>query len=93
MYAAKFVRLTLQLLRYDGAVRRRIEIESEGYEGSGESRTYSYDSEDSQFQPGQSMSMNEAIARSKGDDDAVLHALNQEHANSQFGALFDYETG
>ena len=39
------------------------------------------------------MSMNEAIARSQGDENAALHALNQEHANSQLGALFDYETG
>jgi len=88
---AKFIRLILQLPLYDGAVRRRIEIDFS--EGSGESRTYSYDSEDPQFQQGQQMSMKEALARTQGDDTAVLHALNQEHSGSQFGALFEYETG
>lgn len=90
---AKFIRLVLQLPLYDGAVRRRIEFDNES-EGPGESRTYSYDSEpDERFQPGQTMTMNEALARSTGDEDAALHAMNQVHSNSQFGALFDYETG
>lgn len=92
MGGAKFIRLINQLPLYDGAVRRRIEIDWENG-GSGESRTYNVDSQDSGFQPGQSMSMNEAIARTQGDETAVLHALNDEHSKSQFGALFEYETG
>lgn len=91
---AKFIRLVNQLPLYDGAVRRRIEFDQQKEsEGPGESRTYSYDSEDPQFQQGQTMSMKEALARTQGDDTAVLHSLNEQHKGSQFGALFDYETG
>lgn len=39
------------------------------------------------------MSMKEALAHTQGDETAVLHAMNEQHSNSQFGALFDYETG
>lgn len=82
----KFIRLATQLLLYDGAVRRRVEMDQDA-----ESNPV-YESEDSDFTPGQTMSMDEALARSQGDDNATLHALNRENANSAFGPLFEYET-
>jgi hypothetical protein len=36
--------------------------------------------------------MSEALARSRGDDMAVLESLNREGESSQLGALFEYET-
>lgn len=38
------------------------------------------------------MSMKEALARTSGNDTDVLKALNSDHANSQFGPLFEYST-
>jgi hypothetical protein len=90
---AKFIRLVLQLPLYDGALRRRIEFE-QAEEGPGESRTYNVEpSQEPEFQKGQQMSMKEALARTQGDETAVLHALNEQHSGSQFGPLFEYETG
>lgn len=45
------------------------------------------------FEPGQSMSMSEALARSKGDDLAVMESLNKDSMNAGLGSLFEYETG
>lgn len=87
----RFIRLATQVPRYDGAVRRRMEVEaSEGNpEASGQ-----YNGDDT-FTPGQSMSMSEALARSKGGDGdmAVLQSLNRDSENSALGSLFEYETG
>lgn len=65
-------------------------------EGSGDSRAsvqYGYEDDPTQPAPGQSMTMKEAVARIEGNSDGVLHAMNQEHSNSQYGALFEYEVG
>jgi hypothetical protein len=85
----RFLCLANQLPRYDGAVRRRMEYEAQQNEETGARAQ----TEDSQFAPGQSMSMSEALARSKGDEVAVLNSLNRESKNSALGALFEYETG
>lgn len=53
-------------------------------------RNYSVD--DSGFTQGQSMSMAEALAKSKGTDMDVLQTLNREAEASPLGALFEYET-
>lgn len=90
----RFVRLATQLPRYDGAVRRRLEQEfnQEQVDVSG---GYSQDDPDGRFEAGQSMSMSEALSRSKGNDGdmAVLDSLNRDSQNSPFGSLFEYETG
>jgi hypothetical protein len=86
----KFIRLATQLPRYDGAVRRRLEMEAQS-EGSGDSTDQGQYAD--QPASGQTMSMKEALARGQGNPDGVLHAINQEHANSQYGALFEYEVG
>lgn len=87
----KFCRLSSQLPRYDGAVRRRMESEMAD-EGTGDSHVR-YELDNVNVNTGQTMTMKEAVARGKGDSDGVLHALNQEHSRSQFGALFEYEVG
>lgn len=51
------------------------------------------DSTSESFAPGQSMSMSEALARSKGDDMAVMQSLNRDSKNAGLGDLFEYETG
>lgn len=92
----KFIRLATQLPRYDGALRRRLEMEAriEGPGDSYDSVQHGYETADStEPAPGQSMSMKEALARGQGNPDGVLHAMNNEHANTQFGALFEYEVG
>lgn len=85
----RFLRLANQLPRYEGAVRRRMEYETQQDEETGGR----VQTEDSQFTPGQSMSMGEALARTKGDEMAVLNSLNRDSENSPFGSLFEYETG
>lgn len=59
-------------------------------EKQNEDRDYSVD--DSGFTRGQTMSMSEAVAKSSGDDMAVLDSLNRDSHNSALGALFEYET-
>lgn len=83
----RFVRLASQLPNYDGAVRRRLEREiQQDSEGSGV--TASAD----EFSPGQTMSMNEALSRSKGGDMAVLESLSRDSVKDGLGDLFEYET-
>lgn len=89
LYGAKFLRLCERLPLYDGAIRRRFELELQ--EQNQESGGLSFNSETTESS-GQTMSMEAALASSKGDDTAVLHALNKEGANSPFGPLFEYET-
>jgi len=81
----KFLRLASRLPLYEGAVRRRLELEQ-----SAQQPAPVQASED--FRPGEKMSMKEALARSSGNDTDVLKALNSDHANSQFGPLFEYST-
>lgn len=83
----KFLRLAQQLPRYDGAVRRRIEMEQ-----MEKQQDQTYEVDETGFTRGESMSMTEALARTKGSDQDVLNALNREAANSPLGALFEYET-
>lgn len=90
----RFIRLSSQLPRYDGAVRRRLEQEYNEQQveaSSGQPQ----DDPDGRFEAGQSMSMSEALARSKGSntDMSVLESLNRDSQNSPFGSLFEYETG
>src|SRR5215216_6503123 len=84
----KFIRLATQLPRYDGALRRRLEMEAriEGPGVSNDSVQYGYETDPTQPAPGQTMTMKEAVARNQGNPDGVLHAMNNEHANTQFGA-------
>jgi len=86
----RFIRLASQLPRYQGAVRNRLEYEAQKSEGSGVSTAQS---EPSEFTPGQTMSMGEALARSKGSDIGVLNALSQDSKSAGLGDLFEYETG
>lgn len=84
----RLVRLASQLPRYQGAVRSRLEYEVQNMQqpaGTSE--------EDSRFTPGESMSMGEALARSKGDEMAVLDSLSRESSSSGLGDLFEYEVG
>lgn len=68
------------------------EFNQQQEEGSG---GYAQSDPDGRFEAGQSMSMSEALSRSKGTsgDMAVLESLNRDSQNSPFGALFEYETG
>ncbi len=85
---ARFLRLSAQLPRYDGAVRRRLEMEQH------ETQENRYSDDDSGFTPGQTMSMSEALSKTPNDADmAVLSSLNRDSHNSALGALFEYETG
>lgn len=80
------MRLSAQLPRYDGAVRRRLEMEQHEAQ-----ETYSNDG--SEYTPGQTMSMSEALSKTPNDADmAVLSSLNRDSHNSALGALFEYET-
>lgn len=81
----RFLRLSTQLILYEGAVRRKLTIDNEDVD-------VDVTTQDSGFAPGQSMSMNEALARSKGDDMAVLESLNRDSGNAGLGDLFEYET-
>lgn len=87
----QFLRLAARLPLYNGALRRRLEMELEQggsdveeYEPAMEKRT---------------MSMAEAVAMSQGNeapggaDMGVLQALSNEGANSGLGSLFEYSTG
>lgn len=88
----RFLRLSSQLPRYDGAVRRRIEMEQMEKQQSGD---VDYDVDETGFTRGETMSMSEAVARSGGEKDkdmAVLDSLNRDSVNSQLGNLFEYET-
>ena len=93
MTGERFLRLSAQLPRYDGAVRRRIEMEQMEKQQADD---VSYDvDETGGFTRGQTMSMSEAVARTGGDKDkdlAVLDSLNRDSVNSQLGNLFEYET-
>ena len=85
----RYLRLAKQLVLYEGAVRRKMTIDHQDELGSGE---VTYTSEDGDFAPGQTMSMGEALARSKGDDMAVLESLSKDSNNAGLGDLFEYET-
>lgn len=85
----RFLRLATQLIMYEGAVRRRLEIDtSDRNEQSG----VATHTEDSGFEPGQTMSMSEALSRSKGNEMAVLESLSRDSNNAGLGDLFEYET-
>lgn len=85
----RFLRLANQLILYEGALRQKLTIEAqEQVNPSGPTST----TNDSGFTPGQSMSMSEALARSSGDDMAVLDSLSRDGKNSGLGDLFEYET-
>lgn len=84
----RLLRLASQLPRYQGAVRNRLE-----YEASLDQRAVEVREGDPVFEPGQTMSMSEAVARSKGDDIAVLNSLSNDSRNAGLGDLFEYETG
>lgn len=51
-----------------------------------------YAVDDSGFTRGDTMSMTEALARTRGSELDVLQALNREAESSPLGALFEYET-
>lgn len=73
---------------YEGAVRRKLTVEHQDAAEPDENA-----SQGSDFQRGQSMSMGEALSRSKGNDIAVLDSLNRDSKNAGLGDLFEYETG
>lgn len=84
----RLLRLAAQLPRYQGAVRNRLE-----YEASLDQKAVEVREGDPTFAPGETMSMSEALARSKGDDMAVLNSLSNDSRNAGLGDLFEYETG
>ncbi len=57
--------------------------------GSGE---VTYTADEDGFEPGQTMSMSEALARSKGDEMSILDSLSRDSNNAGLGDLFEYET-
>jgi hypothetical protein len=57
--------------------------------GSGE---VTYTADEDGFAPGQTMSMSEALARSQGNEMAVLDSLSKDSNNAGLGDLFEYET-
>lgn len=86
----RFLRLTAQLIYYEGAVRRKLTIDTQNHEQSDGITQHTQD--DSSFTPGQTMSMSEALARSQGDEMAVLESLSRDGASAGLGDLFEYET-
>lgn len=79
----KFLRLTMQLPLFQGALRQRLEIMNQEKEkGGGQSS----------MEPKRTMSMREAAARTKGDDLEVLNSLNSGD-QGEFGPLFEYAKG
>jgi hypothetical protein len=87
----RFLRLTNQLVMYEGALRRKLTVDVQETEGSG-GNTSTATTNDSGFTPGQTMSMSEALARSKGDEMAVLESLSRDSQSAGLGDLFEYET-
>jgi hypothetical protein len=78
----------MRLPLYEGALRRRLEIElNEKNDNGGTAPTQ----DDSGYTPGQTMSMAEALSSSSGDDTAKLMALNSESSKSLLGPMFEYE--
>lgn len=80
----QFLRLANKLVYYEGAIRKKLQIENEESKKSGANRDYDDDS-----MP-ESMSMSEALARSKKDDTGVLNALNEDSHRAHAGDLFEY---
>lgn len=83
----KFLRLAARLPLYEGAVRKRIEIDMQKEEEKEGSKKFHQDYDDGEPR---TMTMREALARSKGNDDDVLKALNEDASKSAFGALFEH---
>lgn len=89
-----FVSLAERLPMYEGALQGRIRLENseEGttYDTSYEATNVSTNiqSEPSQFTPGQSISMAEALS-----GNAKLQALNEESQKHGWGSLFEMTTG
>jgi hypothetical protein len=70
---------------YEGAVRRKLTIDTQD-------DAQPDDSEGGEFQPGQSMSMSQALARTSGDSASALDSLNRDSNNAGLGDLFEYAT-
>jgi len=89
-----WVSLIERLPMYEGALQGRIRLEnseeSSQYDTSYEATNVntSFESEPSQYAPGQSMSMAEPLS-----GDAKLHALNEESQKFGWGDLFEMKTG
>lgn len=86
-----FVSLAERLPLYEGALQGRIKIESSesggtGYEATNVNTTF--ESESSEYTPGQSMSMAEALS-----GDSKLIAMNEESQKQGWGNLFEIQTG
>jgi len=86
-----FVSLAERLPMYEGALQGRIRIENAE---EGPSRTYvdnvntSYESEPSEYAPGQVLSMAEALS-----GDAKLMAMQEESVKQGWGDLFEIKKG
>lgn len=90
----RLLRLASQLPRYAGAVRSRLEYEMQSDQKEAAMREEGLSiRQQQQFEPGQTMSMAEAVARSRGDEMAVLNSLSKDSQNAGMGDLFEYETG
>lgn len=85
----RFLRLANQLPLYEGAVRQKMTVEAQKQQISESGGSPASEGE---FTPGQTMSMSQALAQSRGDDMAVLNSLNRDGAGSVHGDLFEYET-
>lgn len=85
MDGPQFLRLAAKLPFYEGALRKKLQMEAEEKDPE-KDREY-----EDETMP-KTMSMTEALARGKGNHTQVLHALNEDSHRAHAGALFDYST-
>lgn len=89
-----FVSLAERLPLYEGALQGRIRLENSGEESSYDTSyeatnvNTQFQSEPSQYTPGQSISMAEALT-----GDSKLLAMNEESQKHGWGDLFEMKTG
>lgn len=86
MDSRKWFRLAKNLPYYEGAFRRRLQMELEEEKGGDK-----YLDENGEKR---SMTMKEALSKAKEDpsDLATLESINEDGKNSAFGALFEHTT-
>lgn len=82
MDGPQFLLYAARLPLYSGCVRKRMEIQQQEETDDG--------SEPSDYDKGQSMSLQEAVSRSTGNSQGTLDQLNREGIDSGFGDLFEH---
>jgi hypothetical protein len=86
-----FVSLAERLPMYEGALQGRIKLENAREDGSyyeSDHATPDYSSESSQYTPGQSLSMSEALS-----GDGKLMAMQDESVKQGWGEIFEMTQG